>query len=304
MGGEPGAGRTDAVLRALSLSSCPILPMSARVSDRVLRVVVIDDNADLRALLGMTLFARGGFEVVGEAGDGREGVEVVAATVPDLVILDREMPVAGGLEVLPELRALCPQAMIVLFTASADAKVREAATAAGADAIREKLHQPLDDLLDELADVLLSAAPGRPEVQVRVGPVAADAAGVWVENTTKLVDALFDHPDELPAGVDLGVLRLLTRFLDEWRTVASAGGEFRWSAAAAPATVEQLVGAWARIDELPDDAMARLGCQWSPPEAKPFFDALSTAVVDALSRVDELAPLVDSLPDDWASSSS
>lgn len=272
------------------------------MSDRALRVVVIDDSEDLRALLGIALSTHGCYEVVGEAGDGRSGVDVVAATKPDLVILDREMPVAGGLEVLPELRSLCPAAMIVLFTANADARVREAATAAGANAIREKLHQPIDDLLDELADLILSAAPGRPEVQFRVGPVPAPVAALWVENTSRLLHALLAHPEELPAGVEVGLLRVFDRFLDEWWTVAAAGGEFRWSAAADPATVEQLVGAWAQLDRLPDEALARLGCSWSPPEAAPFFEALSTAVVEALSSVDELAPLVEQLPEDWGRS--
>lgn len=264
-----------------------------------LRVVIVDDSDDVRLLLSISLRTHGSYDVVGEARNGREGVEIAIASQPDLIILDREMPVAGGLEVLPELRAACPDATIVLFTASADDRVRDAAMAAGADAIREKLQQPIIDLLDELAGMLLAAQPGPPAVQLRLGPIDSGIAALWVENTAALLNALRASPHELPDDVDPTVLDVFSGFLDEWRGVADAGGDFLWAAAASAETVERLVGAWAKLDQLSDETMSRLGCQWSPPEARPFFDALATAVVEALQSVEALDGLVASLPSTW-----
>jgi hypothetical protein len=89
-------------------------------------------------------------------------------------------------------------------------------------------------------------------------------------------------------------------FLDEWAAVAAVDDAFHWAAAAPVATIEELVAAWAELDLLPDDTMARLGCHWSPPEAKPFFDALTLGVVAALERNDELEELAAGLPGDWS----
>jgi DNA-binding NarL/FixJ family response regulator len=61
-----------------------------------LRVVVVDDHPVVRAGLRGLLEGSTGFAVVGEAADGREAIEVVAATEPDVVLLDLRMPVLDG----------------------------------------------------------------------------------------------------------------------------------------------------------------------------------------------------------------
>jgi CheY-like chemotaxis protein len=268
------------------------------------RVVVVDDSEDVRLLLSISLRTHGSYDVVGEAADGRQAVEVAKATRPELIILDREMPIAGGIEVLPELRAELPDTTIILFTASADDRVREAAMAAGADDIREKLQQPIGDLLDELSGMIVAAAsPGARgrQIHLRLGPIDSQVASIWVASTLGLLDALREHPEEVTDGVDGGLLEVFAGFLLEWRSVADAGGDFLWSATASADTVERLVAAWAKLDQLSDETMARLGRSWSPPEARPFFDALATAVVSALEPVEELGELVASLPADWRS---
>jgi DNA-binding NarL/FixJ family response regulator len=63
-----------------------------------LRVVLVDDQALVRAGFRMILGAEPDLEVVGEAGDGRAAVEVVAAVQPDVVLMDVRMPEMDGIE--------------------------------------------------------------------------------------------------------------------------------------------------------------------------------------------------------------
>jgi two-component system, chemotaxis family, chemotaxis protein CheY len=83
--------------------------------ERPARVVVIDDSVDLRGLLRFAL-SRAGMNIVGEAGDGSEGIEVVREERPDLVLLDLSMPVMDGVEALPQIRELVPDARIIVFS--------------------------------------------------------------------------------------------------------------------------------------------------------------------------------------------
>jgi DNA-binding NarL/FixJ family response regulator len=62
------------------------------------RVLLVDDQAMFRAGIAMVLGSQPDLEVVGEAGDGAEAVEQVAATAPDVVLMDLEMPGTGGVE--------------------------------------------------------------------------------------------------------------------------------------------------------------------------------------------------------------
>ena len=87
-------------------------------NERRVRAVVIDDTTDIRELLSIVL-TRSGMDVVGEAGDGRAGVDVVRAERPDVVLLDLAMPVMDGIEALPIIRELVPDAQIIVLSAFA-----------------------------------------------------------------------------------------------------------------------------------------------------------------------------------------
>src|SRR5215218_6520077 len=71
-------------------------PVPAGEAKHRLRVVLIDDEALIRAGLALLLESEPDIEVVGEAGDGRAGVEVVAGLQPDVVVMDIRMPVMDG----------------------------------------------------------------------------------------------------------------------------------------------------------------------------------------------------------------
>ncbi|MET4589774.1 response regulator transcription factor [Arthrobacter sp. 754] len=80
--GEPGAAGVPAV--------------TAGETDGRVRVVLVDDEALIRAGLALLLESEPDMVVVGEAGDGRAGVEVVAGLQPDVVVMDIRMPVMDG----------------------------------------------------------------------------------------------------------------------------------------------------------------------------------------------------------------
>jgi DNA-binding NarL/FixJ family response regulator len=274
----------------------PSLPMKDGMS---IRVLIVDDNADVRMLLRIGIDLRPGMEIVGEAEHGLEALELAASTQPDIVILDREMPIADGLTVLPALRERCPGSLIVLYTAAANDDVHRAAAGGGADAVRTKGGQAVDALVDELEELLLGT--GEPDlVRLRVGPVDGTAARLWVSNTRRILDALLQAPHEIPASVPGDLLSVFRDILEEWSLVADGEETFYWSAAARISTIEGLVLAWADLDRLDDETLQRLGCHWSPPGAHSFFEALTTGVVVALRRHDELKGVVRQLPEDWS----
>ncbi len=105
--------------------------MAVATRERPVRVVVIDDTSDIRELLSIVL-TRSGMHVVGEAGDGQAGVDVVRAERPDVVLLDLAMPVMDGIEALPLIRELVPDARIIVLSALSGA-VRDQVLEGGAD---------------------------------------------------------------------------------------------------------------------------------------------------------------------------
>jgi two-component system chemotaxis response regulator CheY len=80
------------------------------------RLLVVDDALFMRRLIG-GVAAEAGWEVVGEAGDGAEGVALYEKLRPDLVTMDLVMPNMGGIEALQKIRELDPSARVVVITA-------------------------------------------------------------------------------------------------------------------------------------------------------------------------------------------
>jgi len=118
--------------------------------DRPLRIVAVDDDPGIRALLEVTIGLDPRFQLVGMAASAADVVVQVAEAgrdAPvDVVLVDVSLPDGNGIEVLPELRALAPNARIALFTGWSDAETAERALAAGADAVYEKTGDPIRTL--------------------------------------------------------------------------------------------------------------------------------------------------------------
>lgn len=113
------------------------------------RVLVVDDSPAIRAVLRTALELDGRLELAGEAHNGAEGIELAEQLVPDGVVLDVHMPVMGGFEALPKVRALLPDAVIVVWSSGTD-EGAEHALELGATAYLTKATSPTA-LVDSLA---------------------------------------------------------------------------------------------------------------------------------------------------------
>ena len=80
------------------------------------RVLLVDDDALVRAGLAMILGSDAGLEIVGEASDGAQAVEAVRRHRPDVVLMDIRMPVKDGLTATAEVVALSPAPKVVVLT--------------------------------------------------------------------------------------------------------------------------------------------------------------------------------------------
>ena len=115
-----------------------------------IRLVLVDDQELVRTGFRMILNAEEDIEVVGEASDGAEGIEVIRTTQPDVVLMDIRMPTMDGIEATRELcrdrsRENCPR-ILILTTFDIDEYVYEALQA-GASGFMLK-DTPADDLVD------------------------------------------------------------------------------------------------------------------------------------------------------------
>ena len=106
--------------------------------DTTCRVVVCDDQAGFRELMAILIALEPQLELVGEAADGREAIEVVRSLQPDVLVLDIAMPVMDGLEALPLVREASPDTRVVVVTGFASDNVRRRALDSGARLFIEK----------------------------------------------------------------------------------------------------------------------------------------------------------------------
>ena len=123
-------------------------------------VLICDDNAAIRRLLSAIVDRNPALRVVGEAADGNEAIVKAKSHEPDVILLDLAMPNRSGLEALPELRRLVPNAQIIVLSGFANANVAEEVLALGAVAYVEK-GAPPDEIVAAIEEAFANA-PGSP----------------------------------------------------------------------------------------------------------------------------------------------
>ena len=261
-----------------------------------MRVLLVDDSPMVRFAMRALLETDVRYEVVGEGENGLEAAELAGQLEPDLVVMDRQMPVLGGVEAIPKIHERLPRAEVVLYTAFVDGATAQAAIAAGAADVLEKGVDPTA-LVEDLTEILLRRWGDTAGAQVRVGPVDSRSARVWIENTSNIVAALRARPDVVAVPGD--VLDIFDNFLSMWSEVAAANEEFTWTARAPIDDIRRVVEHWVVINDLSDEQMRELGCHWAPPEGQPFFDALVEGAAAALDRHAETEQLAAVLHQQW-----
>ena len=107
-------------------------------AEQTYRVVLVDDEEPVRALIGITLGLDRHFSVVGEASDGEQAVTLINLQHPDAVVLDLMMPKGGGMDAIPKIRLCSPETKIVVFSALSADQMSDEAMAKGAHAYIEK----------------------------------------------------------------------------------------------------------------------------------------------------------------------
>ena len=162
-----------------------------------LRVLIVDDLELFRRGMSMLLSTEPGIEVVGEAGDGAEGLEKAISTVPDVVLLDVRMPKQSGIDACVAIKAAVPMTKIVMLTVSDEEADLYEAVKSGASGYLLK-----DSSIEEVAQGIRVVADG----QSLISPSMA----------AKLIDE-FKTMSKPTAGPDL---KLTERELEVLRLVA------------------------------------------------------------------------------------
>jgi NarL family two-component system response regulator LiaR len=161
-----------------------------------IRVVIADDHRVVRDGLCYLLSQEPEIEVVGEAGDGRQAVDVVAAARPDVLLLDLYMPGLDGHAVLAALPGIPRQPAVVVLTSATEDEHLISAMHAGA------------------TSYLLKTAPAD-DVIAAVRAAAAGTASLSPELLTRLTQALRRPPPPDPLQAlsprERDVLRLIAR---------------------------------------------------------------------------------------------
>jgi DNA-binding NarL/FixJ family response regulator len=131
------------------------------------RVVVVDDHPLMRCALRQMLSTQADLEVVGEAADGQEAVELCRRLHPDLVLMDVRMPQMDGLEATRQIKRELPRTIILILTASDCPHDLSQALKAGAAGYVLK-GAPVTQTLDAVRKVLAGGSSLEQDLSMRL----------------------------------------------------------------------------------------------------------------------------------------
>ncbi len=170
------------------------------------RILLVDDQALLRMGFRLVLEAEDGFEVVGEAGDGRAAFDQVTALRPDVVLMDVRMPGTNGIDATERIVAAHPDTRVLILTTFDLDEYAFAALRAGASGFLLKDARPA-----ELVAAVRAVASGDAVVSPRV--------------TRRMLELFSGQlpaagPERAPGGPDPRLAELTPRELEVLRCVA------------------------------------------------------------------------------------
>ncbi|TGN66944.1 PAS domain S-box protein [Nocardioides eburneiflavus] len=158
----------------------------------------------------MRLESSGRFDVVGEAADGEEAIDVVIRHEPQAVLLDVSMPAMDGLETLPSILAVRPGTAVVMFSGFGGTDLAAEARSLGAlDFIEKSI--PLEQLADRLLQSLGGAGPASTESSGERPSATADGGDGQEVDVAQLEQAILDeHLEGFRALFDRAAIGMAT----------------------------------------------------------------------------------------------
>jgi DNA-binding NarL/FixJ family response regulator len=120
------------------------------------RILIADDRESMRTAVKTIIRLHPGWEVCGEADDGREAVAKAVELKPDLVLLDFRMPITNGIRAGSEIGRLIPKTPVVMYTLHRTAELEVAAKLVGIRQVIAKEEGP-QPLLNAIESELASA---------------------------------------------------------------------------------------------------------------------------------------------------
>lgn len=153
-----------------------------------IRVLIADDHSIVRSGLGAFLQVFKDLELIGEARNGQQAVELCDSLRPDVVLMDLVMPVMDGIQAIGQIKAKHPKIQILALTSFQDEKHVQAALQAGAVGYLMK-----DMSAEDLARAIRLAAEGKPTLS----PEAAQALIRAATQPRKVGDDLTDREREV-----------------------------------------------------------------------------------------------------------
>ena len=136
------------------------------------RIVIADDHGTMREGLRLLLNSQPDLEVVGEAGDGREAIQLACELTPDVLLMDISMPGMNGLDATKKLKEQCPNVRVLTLTRHTDDGFLKQLLAAGASGYALKLSSA-DDLMRAIRTVSAGGTYIDPAVAGRLVSSAA-----------------------------------------------------------------------------------------------------------------------------------
>ncbi len=124
-------------------------PLPTASTPRLLRLLIVDDVAEVRRDLRLLFSLSGAVDVAGEAANGLDALQQMDALQPDVVLLDLEMPVMDGYEAARQIKARWPACRVVAFSIHSYPAARQKAARVGVDEFIEKgasLHEILQKI--------------------------------------------------------------------------------------------------------------------------------------------------------------
>ena len=121
--------------------------------DNKKRTLIVDDYPVVREGLRSLLSSHQDFDIVGEAGDGLEAIELVGELHPDLVLMDMSMPRMDGMTAIREIKKKWPKTLVLAFTVHKSPEYVFATLIAGADGYILK-DDPWTELIASIENIL------------------------------------------------------------------------------------------------------------------------------------------------------